>query len=70
MIYKKNRNWTSTTTPMWQGDMLHFWRAGSSFEVREVSTDGDRQFIQSFATDYNLDLVERGKTFIFSPRNN
>ena len=50
--------------------MLHFWRAGSSFEVREVSTDGDRQFIQSFATDYNLDLVERGKTFIFSPRNN
>lgn len=62
------RNWTSTKVPMWQEDMVNFWRAGSAFEIREVSSEEERSLITRFAQQHDLDLIERGKTLILSPK--
>ena len=64
---RPGRNWTSTQVPMWQEDMINFWRAGSPFEIREVSTEGEKAIIAKFAQEHDLDLIQRGKTFILSP---
>ena len=65
---KAVRNWTSTQVPMWQEDIINFWRAGSPFEIREVSTEEDKSIISKFAHQHELDLIERGKTLILSPK--
>lgn len=70
MIYKNKRNWTSTTTPMWEGDMMNFWRAGGPFEVREVANPQHREVVERFAREYSMELTERGKTLILTPRGN
>jgi hypothetical protein len=62
------RNWTSTKVPMWQEDIMNFWRAGSPFEIREVSTEDEKEIITTFARQHDLDLIERGKTFILAPK--
>jgi hypothetical protein len=64
---KAVRNWTSTKVPMWQDDMVNFWRAGSPFEIREVSTEEEKALITRFAQQHHLDLIERGKTLILTP---
>ena len=53
---------------MWQEDIINFWRAGSPFEIREVSTEEDKSIISKFAHQHELDLIERGKTLILSPK--
>jgi hypothetical protein len=62
------RNWTSTQVPMWQEDIVNFWRAGSPFEVREVSTEEEKAIITRFAQQHDLELIERGKTLILEPK--
>jgi hypothetical protein len=59
-------NWTSTKVPMWQLDCQNFWRAGSTFEVRDVSTEEDKKFIEIFANSHNLPFTRRENSFVFS----
>ena len=69
MISGSRRNWTSTRTPMWEVDMVNFWRAGGSFEVREVGTVEERAVVESFAREHGLEMVARGKTMILTTKD-
>ena len=62
-------NWTSTKVPMWQLDCQNFWRAGSAFEVRDVASDEDKQFIEIFASSHNLTFTRFGNSALFSAPN-
>lgn len=64
MIRKPARNWTSTKVPMWEGDLIEFWRAGPPFEVREVSTPEHEDVIVRFARSHNLKAQKSGTTII------
>ena len=59
-------NRTSTKVPMWQLDCQNFWRAGSAFEVRDVTSEEDQQFIEVFAASHNLTYTRGGTTVAFS----
>ena len=62
-------NWTSTKVPMWQLDCQNFWRAGSAFEVRDLTEEEDRKFIEIFASSHNLTFTRNGNTVQFSAAN-
>jgi hypothetical protein len=62
---ERQMNWTSTKVPLWQLDCQNYWRAGSPFEIRDVTTDEDRQFIETFAVSHNLSFTRRGDSVVF-----
>ena len=59
-------NWTSTKVPMWQLDCQNFWRAGSIFEVRDVTSEEDLKFIEIFARSHDLSCKMNGSIVSFS----
>ena len=63
---KKVVNWTSATVPMWQIDCQNFWRAGLPFEVRDISTDEEIRFVETFATSHHLTYKRQGSTVLFA----
>ena len=63
---KKVVNWTSATVPMWQLDCQNFWRAGLPFEVRDICTEEDIQFIEVFAASHNLTYARQGNSVLFA----
>jgi hypothetical protein len=58
-------NWTSTKVPLWQLDCQNYWRAGTAFEVRDVTKDQDVNFIETFATSHGLSYTRKGSTVYF-----
>ncbi|HVK59874.1 MAG TPA: hypothetical protein VM735_13895 [Candidatus Kapabacteria bacterium] len=59
-------NWTSTKVPMWQFDCQNYWRAGSAFEVRDVTTEEHMKFVATFASVHELSFSVIGQTARFS----
>ncbi|HET7712987.1 MAG TPA: hypothetical protein VFK94_00030 [Patescibacteria group bacterium] len=59
-------NWTSTRVPLWQTDCQNFWRAGSPFEVRDVTDLKDTEFLENFASSHNLFYTRWGTTIRFA----
>jgi hypothetical protein len=53
-------NWTTTRVPLWQSDCENFRRALQPFEVRDVVTAEQWQFIEDFATRYELTIRKHG----------
>jgi hypothetical protein len=47
-------NWTTTTVPLWQGDCDNYRRTGRPFEVRDVTTPSQREFLDQFAARHDL----------------
>lgn len=64
MIRKVARNWTSTKVPMWEVDLIEFWRTGRPFEVREVSTPDQEEVILRFARSRGLKIERAGTTIV------
>jgi len=50
---------------MWQTDCDNFRRAGSPFELRDITTEEHRRFAQLFAQDHGLRMTERGTSVLF-----
>jgi len=61
-------NWTSTNVPMWQVDCYNFRKVGTSFQLRDVTTDFHRSFVEYFAARYDLAVRMDGETAVFSKR--
>jgi hypothetical protein len=62
-------NWTSTTVPLWHYDCQNFWRAGTAFEVRDVTTAEHRHFVDTFAATYGVRFSVQGTCVRFdSPK--
>jgi len=58
-------NWTTTTVPLWQVDCENFRKTGQSFELRDVSTQDHRNFIEAFAARYDLHVKHGDGVAVF-----
>ena len=58
-------NWTSTKVPLWRMDCENFWRAGTAFELRDVTTEEHKKFVQAFSFLRHIKVSERGTTAYF-----
>jgi hypothetical protein len=59
-------NWTSTTVPMWQIDCENFRKVGSTFQLKDVTTEEHRTFVKLFCVRYDFSVTMAGTTAIFS----
>jgi hypothetical protein len=55
-LQKRKMNWTSTTVPMWQIDCDNFRKVGGGFQLKDVTTDGHRNFVKLFIMRISLPL--------------
>ena len=44
--------------------MVHFWRAGRAFEVRDITTLQHAAVVDQFARDHQMRLTHEGNTAI------
>jgi hypothetical protein len=61
-------NWTSTMVPLWESDLINFWRAGKPFEVRDVTTTEQSLILTQFAASHELDVIREGSKVILVTR--
>jgi hypothetical protein len=55
---------------MWQIDCANFLSVEQPFEVRDVTTEEQRRFVQAFARDHKLTTTEQGTTILFEASRN
>lgn len=58
-------NWTTTTVPLWQVDCENFRTTGQAFELRDISTEEHRNFIQIFSARFGLLAKIKGDVALF-----
>jgi hypothetical protein len=62
-------NWTSTKVPLWQIDCENFRKAGTTMELRDVTTEEHASFVKAFGERYGLRMEQDGTTVRFIGRN-
>jgi hypothetical protein len=58
-------NWTTTKVPLWQLDCDNFRKAGSPFELRDVSAQEHFAFVKEFAGRNRLNVKRAGSVVRF-----
>jgi hypothetical protein len=61
-------NWTSTKVPLWQIDCDNFRKVARPFQLKDVTTEGHRLFVELFSIRYDLSCSYEGTTATFEPR--
>jgi hypothetical protein len=60
--------WTSTNTRRWQLQCGNFANEGEAFQLRDVTTEEHRRFVEVFAKHYELEVSVEGTTVTFFSR--
>lgn len=60
-------NWTSTTVPLWQIDCESYRKAGGSFQLRDITTQEHRAFVEAFCIRYHHLVQHAETTATFTP---
>jgi hypothetical protein len=61
-------NRTSTTHQSWQIDLENFARSGEVFELENVTTPGQRRYVDAVCRKCDLDSARLGTTILFAPK--
>lgn len=60
-------NRTTTRVQLWRIDCEAFRQIGSSFELRDVTTEAHEEFVRLFVSDNSLNFAREGSTVTFFP---
>jgi hypothetical protein len=62
---KTGMNWISTNAADWREQCEVFWQQRETFELRDVNTDEQMEFVRGFSGKHVLGFVKQGSTVTF-----